>query len=95
MGMIVANRISVERKMLEEAFAIRIEKVCRKILTLHLEKDWLDYGKIIPAIKKDKKQVDDRIRAVLMNQDLSLSIHHDISEDEIRKALNYLNGIMF
>lgn len=95
MGMIVANRISVERKMLDEAFAIRIENVCRKILTLKLEPSWFAYDKIISAIRKDKKQVDEHIRAVLMNQDLSLSVHNNISEGEIKDALEYLKNMLF
>ena len=90
MGMIVANRISVKRGLLNNNFAERIENVCKKILTLHLEKSWFEKDSIITAIRKDKKQVNKEIRAVLMNQDLSLSIYTDIAESEIYEAVSYL-----
>lgn len=90
MGMIVANRISVTRGLLNNDFAERIENVCKKILTLHLESSWFEKNSIISAIRKDKKQVNKDIRAVLMNQDLSLSIYTDITENEISDAVDYL-----
>lgn len=90
MGMIVANRISVKRGLLDNNFAVRIENICKKILTLHLENSWFEKNYIISAIRKDKKQINKDIRAVLMNKDLSLSIYTDISESEIYEAIEYL-----
>lgn len=90
MGMIVANRISVKRKLLDNSFANRIEEVCKKILTLKLDSSWFEQKKIISAIKKDKKQINKNIRAVLMNQDLNLSIYTDIRENEIFESIDYL-----
>lgn len=94
MGMIVANRISVSRKILDESFAKRIENVCKKILTLKIEPEWLNTDTIISAIKKDKKQVDEHLRAVLMAQDLSLSVVTDITEKEIKDSVQYLIEIL-
>ncbi len=94
MGMIVANRISVSRKILDESFAKRIENVCKKILTLNIESEWLNTDTIISAIKKDKKQVDEHLRAVLMAQDLSLSVVTDITEKEIKDSVQYLIEIL-
>lgn len=94
MGMIVANRISVSRKILDESFAKRIENVCKKILTLKIESEWLNTDTIISAIKKDKKQVDEHLRAVLMAQDLSLSVVTDITEKEIKDSVQYLIEIL-
>lgn len=94
MGMIVANRISVSRKILDESFAKRIENVCKKILTLKINPEWLKNDTIISAIKKDKKQVDEHLRAVLMAQDLSLSVVTDITEKEIKDSVQYLIEIL-
>ena len=94
MGMIVANRISVSRKILDESFAKRIENVCKKILTLKIESEWLNTDTISSAIKKDKKQVDEHLRAVLMAQDLSLSVVTDITEKEIKDSVQYLIEIL-
>lgn len=92
--MIVANRISVSRKILDESFAKRIENVCKKILTLKINPEWLKNDTIISAIKKDKKQVDEHLRAVLMAQDLSLSVVTDITEKEIKDSVQYLIEIL-
>ena len=94
MGMIVANKISVSRKTLDDDFARRIEAVCLKILNLKLKQEWFDFDRIIAAIRKDKKQTDTNVRAVLMNSDLSLEVKADVSENEIKTALNYLIGIL-
>lgn len=94
MGMIVANYISVRRNMLNEIFAKRIETVCRKILTLQLQPFWFKSDIIISAIRKDKKQVNNNIRAVLMKQDCSLEVFADIEEMEIIDAVKYLKEFL-
>ena len=94
MGMIVANHISVERGKMDETFAKRIEEVCKKILKLPLKLEWFENATIISAIKKDKKQVDKSIRAVIMNNDLSLHIVTDVAESEIFEAVKYLIGVL-
>ena len=94
MGMIVANHISVERGTMDETFAKRIEEVCKKILKLPLKLEWFENATIISAIKKDKKQVDKSIRAVIMNNDLSLHIVTDVAESEIFEAVKYLIGVL-
>jgi len=94
MGMIVANRISVSRCILDEIFAKRIEEVCKKILTLKIEPEWLQFDTILSAIRKDKKQVDEHLRAVLMSQDLSLSVVTDVKEKEIEDAILFLQNAL-
>jgi len=89
LGMITADHISVQRGMLEEDFAKRIEEVCRKILKLELRKEWFAADVILGAIRKDKKQVDKTIRAVLMDRDLTLHICPDVTEDEVCEACRY------
>ena len=95
MGMIVANKISVNRNILDSNFASRIENVCLKILNLELKSEWFDFNKIISAIRKDKKQTDTNIKAVLMNQNLSLEVKSDVEEVEIKRALVHLDELLF
>ncbi len=94
MGMIVANHISVKRGTMDEFFAKRIEEVCKKILGLPLKLEWFENKTIISAIRKDKKQVDKSIRAVLMSNDLSLHIVTDVTEEEIFEAVEYLTRVL-
>lgn len=89
MGMIVANRISVKRGLLDESFANSIESVCVQLLPSIYKKEWFDLNTIIKAIRKDKKQVSTSIRAVLMKSDLSLEIFNDVLEDEIKESIEY------
>ena len=90
LGMVVANYISVSRNLLDSAFASRIENVCKKILPNEFEKNWFDFDTIISAIRKDKKQTSTSIRAVLICDDLSLSIFDDLSIEEIKNSIDYL-----
>ena len=94
MGMIVANRISVNRGLLDINFAKRIEIICKKILKLPIDAQWFNDDKIISAIKKDKKQVNKSIRAILLQNDLSLCIFEDITKDEISGSVKELLNIL-
>jgi 3-dehydroquinate synthase len=91
LGMITANYISVQRGYLPVAYAERIEKICQRIL-VHIEKkkEWFGLDRIFLAIHKDKKQTSAAITAVLIKQDYSLGVFHDVQEDEIAKAIEHL-----
>lgn len=94
MGMIVANKISVDRGVLDVSFANRIENVCLRILNLEFEASWFDFNRIINAIRKDKKQTDLNIKAVLMNRDMVLELKSDVTEEEIKFALAHLKVLI-
>lgn len=94
MGMIVANRISYNRKWLKEELVNRMENILRKVIKIKLNVIE-DDGKILfRAIKKDKKQVDDRITAVLMHQNMALEIVHDVTKEEILSAVSKMKVIL-
>jgi 3-dehydroquinate synthase len=90
LGMIVANAISLQRNLLDEKLTLRIEKICKKILIINLKKEWFELNAVINAIKKDKKQINSSIKAILLNKDFSLSIHTDITTLEISRAIDHL-----
>lgn len=90
LGMVVANRISVSRGLLEQQFAEKIENICKSILTLELRKEWFDFDIIMTAIRKDKKQTSNTIKVILMKKDLSLEVYDDLSESEIREGIKLL-----
>lgn len=92
-GMIMADSISVKRGLLSPETAKRAEAVLLKVI--HINVDLLE-GSIkgmIDAIRKDKKQTNDALTAVLMteNQDEKnrLVIVHDMTEDEVGYARDY------
>ena len=48
------------------------------------------------AIRKDKKQINDSLTAVLIKKygyDAELQVVHDVSQKEIEDAINYFIGI--
>lgn len=91
LGMMAANYISVKRGFIETDYAQRIEKVCHKILTnIQLQEKWFLDEAIIKAIRKDKKQINKDITAVLIQQDYSLGVYRDVKEDEIREAVRHI-----
>lgn len=91
LGMMTANNISVQRGYLTEEYAARIEKICHKILTnITLQEEWFQIKNILQAIHKDKKQINTAITAVLIKQDYTLGVFHDIQEVEITNAVEHL-----
>lgn len=90
MGTVVANRISLNRGLLDESIVTRIENILWKIINIDLHDIEPDMDKIIAAIRKDKKQISTDLTAVLMNRDMSLTVVHDVKADEISKAIGYL-----
>ncbi|MEI8198974.1 MAG: AroB-related putative sugar phosphate phospholyase (cyclizing) [Eubacteriales bacterium] len=89
-GMLIANRISVTRGYMDADMAARIEKICRKILTLHIEPEYFKLESIINAIKKDKKQISESLTAVLLSNNMNIQVYHDIHESEIEEAIRYV-----
>ena len=94
LGMIIANAISLQRNLLDEKLTNRIEKICKKILNIKIQEEWFEINAVINAIKKDKKQTNSSIRAILLNNDFSLGIYNDISILEIIKAIDHLMDIL-
>ena len=71
-----------------------MEKLLQKIININLSVIEGDNSLMFEAIKKDKKQVDDGIIAVLMRQDMSLEIVHNVTRDEINIAISKMKEIL-
>lgn len=93
-GTLVANRVSLMRGLLDEKEVVRIEEVIKKIVNINFDSLKFDIDKLIDAIRKDKKQIDTNITAVLMYDDMKLRIYHDLQQDEIEKAIKYVFGYL-
>lgn len=93
LGMLVANRISLDRNMLTSSNVLNIEKIIKQII--HIDNTLLDipFDKYIAAIRKDKKQVDDNLTAVLLSEDFSLGVYHNLNENEINAAVKYVQEL--
>ena len=61
---------------------------------IEIQRDWFDMDGILQAIRKDKKQTDANIRAVLIRHDGELSVFHDVQREEIAKAVQHLTTFM-
>ena len=90
MGTVVANRISLMRGYMKQDIVERIEAVLKKIIHIDYDLKKFDMDKIIDAIRKDKKQVDENITGVLFDKNMELVIYHDIVREEILSALQAL-----
>lgn len=90
MGTVVANRVSLSRDWLAEETVLRIENILWQIIHIDTKSIKMDMEKLINAIHKDKKQVGNELTAVLMKDDMSLNIVHDVTQDEIEDAVAYL-----
>ena len=94
MGMIVANRISYNRQWIDEELINKMESLLSRIINVEISTLEGDDEIMIDAIKKDKKQIGDSITAVLMRQDMSLEVVHDVTKDEILKAMCKMREIL-
>lgn len=94
MGMIVANRISYGRGWLNGSLVEIVEKLLCQIIDVDLSVMDADNEVLLRTIKKDKKQISDCITAVLMHQDMTLEIVHDVSEQEIFAAVKKMKEIL-
>lgn len=93
-GMLIANNISVNRGIFDEAVAMRIEAVCRKILTLHIDPEYFQLDLIVRAIRNDKKQISESLTAVLLHGDMDIMISHDVTEEEMGKAFSHVLQVL-
>lgn len=94
MGTIVANYISMLRGYLSNDIVNRIENVMLKIIHIQYDFEKINMNDIVLAIKKDKKQTDDGIRAVLFDENMTLSIYQDVLEEEIAKGFQRLQSLL-
>lgn len=92
MGMIMANSISKKRELIDANVVSRSENVLLKVIDIDVEllnKPLNDYLK---AIRKDKKQINESLTAVLISNygvKGELSVVHDITEKEVGEAIHY------
>lgn len=90
MGMVIANRISLLRGFLNKKIVERMESILFSIIHIEFDIKNMDFSKFINAIRKDKKQTSNDLTAVLMYDDMNLKIIHDLREDEIKTALQFI-----
>lgn len=90
MGMIVADRISLERGWLAQDTVERMEDILFKIIHVEVSNMRFDMDAIIAAIRKDKKQTSKELTAVLMHDDMKLKIVKDLKAEEAQRAVQYV-----
>jgi 3-dehydroquinate synthase len=89
MGMIAENKIAERRGMLPEAEAGRIAAVIKQagLPTAIPDFSLEDQGKVMEALKHDKKVLNDRVRFVLLKAIGHAVISNDIEPELIREVL--------
>ncbi len=103
MGMIMANAIAHERGSIDDTIRERMDALLAKIIDLKLLTDVNGFAglktfqmdAILDKIKKDKKQVDEAITAVLFTDNsLTLQVVHDVTPAEIEHAFYHMAEIL-
>lgn len=90
-GMIMADAISEKRGYITSDIQKRIENALYKVIDIDIRLLDKPYERFIDAIKKDKKQIDDNLTAVLItnfSDEAELSVLHDVSNTEIIYAID-------
>lgn len=93
-GMIMANCISVKRGILREMIAERSEELLLQVI--HVDFSVMDkpFDEFLQAMRKDKKQINSSLTAVLMTDiPKELKIVHDVSVEEVKYAFDYFKQL--
>lgn len=93
-GMIMADSISVKRGLLDEKTARESEELLLQVI--HIDFGVMDkpLDEFVKAMRKDKKQVNTSLTAVLMtNVPQDLKIVHDITVEEVEYAFEYFRKL--
>lgn len=91
-GMIMADRVSVQRGILDQDIANRAEKVLLAVIDIDHEIMKAPTEEYIKAMRKDKKQTSTDLTAVLLadyGDCPTLRLVHDIQSEEVADALRY------
>ncbi len=92
-GMIMADRISVQRGILNAEYAATAERLLLKVIDVAVDGSEFDEILFLEAISKDKKQVGKSLSAVLLadeGENKELIIIHDMKREEVCYALKYI-----
>lgn len=93
-GMIVANHISLERGWLTNVQVGQMENILQKIIKVDSTCILTNKENFMAAIKKDKKQISNNLTAVLLHEDMSLEVVHDLREEEVIIAIEYVQNLL-
>lgn len=94
MGMIAANRVSLERGFLSKELVERSEKLLSKIIDVNFSNIDLKIEEIIHAMKKDKKQIGADITVLLLNDEMKIGIYNDVSIVEVAKGIESMYEVL-
>ncbi len=94
-GMIMADSLSADRGLLSADTASRCEQILLQIIKIGFDFRSMDKDRFLSAVKKDKKQVDNAITAVLLTDNDGLKIVHDITVEEINNAVAHFSEIYY
>lgn len=87
-GMLVANRVAVERGLLSAETDRRLaEELLLKLLDFKLDMARYSTVELIAAMKQDKKRVGDGLVMVMVRDDLELVKADDVTPEEIESVL--------
>lgn len=91
-GMIMADRISVKREILDADVAQRAEQVLLQVITIDSSPLKASTEEFLAAMRKDKKQTSSALTAVLLahyGDAPELNIVHNIQPEEVADAVSY------
>ncbi|RGC73777.1 3-dehydroquinate synthase [Lachnospiraceae bacterium AM23-2LB] len=92
-GMIMANSVSLKRRLISEEIVRKSESVLLKVIDIDPNLLNVPVENVIDAMRKDKKQVGNNLTVVLIaeNSDnsLDLIIKHDLDKQEVVDAFQY------
>lgn len=95
MGIIISNWIAYNRKNINKSFLINVENIIKHIVKKEFNKIDIVFSNLLAAIKNDKKQTDNNIKALLFDNDYNVCLFNDIKDNEIKFGLIHLKDFLF
>lgn len=93
LGMILANMVAVNRKVLSSKEAAFLQNnMLNPILKVKLSELSLNSSAVVAAMKQDKKRTGDALALIMLQDDYNLIKVNDLSTEEARNALEKLES---
>lgn len=93
MGMVAESHLAWQKKLLSKAALQEVTSVLHSSFSLQSIKD-LNFESILSRLKNDKKSLKNKFLFSLINKLGSCKIKVEVSETQIRKALEYYNSLV-
>ncbi len=93
-GIMIANELSVARGLLSEKYRDDIRETLLRIINIELiNPEFIEFGRLLSYMRKDKKYQGDRNTYILASEN-SINKYNDVTDEEVESALHKFSFVL-